>query len=246
VQDRPDGKITFGENPTAWVPQRKPTFGMVGARLGIGQFTENTTTTSSLDAKAPYYPSIALEGEIWLTPKWSMHAQLRQGIITTDNPVSGGSPSDLSHSLSSYSFLFGYNMRLGAALNAPKAEVLFGFSSYRLFVDTSNPAGLTTKTYTGPNLGVEGSYPLGGASPYSLGANLHLLYNSSLTESGGTTGAGATNTVNNFGFFVDKEIGVNLKGRFALDFELYSTDFSGGYSSSQKHTTGSAGLYYLF
>jgi len=246
LQDRPEGKITFGENPISWLPQRKPTFGSVGARIGIGRFAENVKTTDTLDASAPIYPSVSLEGEVWLTPVWSIHANIRQGVITTDNPVSGASPSELSRSLSAYDFLFGYNMRLGASITAPKVEALFGFATYRLFTDQSNPPGLTTKTYSGPKFGVSGSYPIGGASPYSLGANLHFLFNSKLKESGGAAGSGPSNSVNNFGFFVDKAMGVNLKARFALDFELYSSDFSGGNSASQKHTVGSAGLHYLF
>ncbi len=242
----PEGQVSFGSNPTSWLPQRKPTFGMVGARLGIGMFNENVKETQSMNAKDPYYPMIALEGEVWLTPTWSMHASIRQGVISTDNPRSAGSPSELSHSLSAYDFLMGYNMRLGSVVNAPKVEALFGFSTYRLYVDESTPAGLTTKTYSGIKLGVGGAYPIGPDSPYSVGANLFFTFQTKLKESPSISGSG-DHTVNNFGGYVDKQMTINLKARFALDFELYSSDFKGSVSSSsQKHTTFSTGLYYLF
>ena len=245
----PEGKATYGEKPIAWLPTRKPTFGMVGARLGLGQFTENVTEASGsgLDAKSSVYPHIGIEGELWLTPQWSMHAKIKQGIITTDNPVSGGSPSELSRSLSNYEFLLGYNLRLSPAVNSAKVEGLFGFAQYRLSTDTSTPAGLTTKSYSGVKFGVSGAYPLSAQSPYSIGANLNFWFNAGLSETPSTSGRD-DNSVNSFGFFVDKDIAINLRTRYALDFELYSSDFSGGAasSSSQKHTSLSAGIYYLF
>lgn len=243
----PEGQISFGSNPTAWLPKRKPTFGMAGAHIGIGQFKESVSTSSSLDADAPYYPLAGLEGELWLTPVWSMHAGLRQAIITTKNPVEGGAPDELSHSLSSYDFMFGYNIRLGNSLNTPKVELLTGFASHRLYVDTSQPSGLTTKAYSGPKFGMSGTYPLPNNSPYSLGAHLNFMLLTKLKESPTSSGS-AKNTVNSFGLFADKILSVNLRARYLIEFELYSSDYSSGTvsSASQKYTTASAGLYYMF
>lgn len=244
---RPENQISFGKNPIAWLPQKKPTFGQVGAHLGLAQFKESVQSTSTLEADAPYYPMVALNGELWLTPQWSIHANIRQGIISTDNPVSGGTPGDLSYSLSSYDFLFGYNMRFGYEVHSPKVEALFGYSTYRLIVDESNPSGgLSTKTYSGVKAGITGSYPISQDSQYSLGANLLFMLQSQLKEK--PSSGSADNSVNTFGFFVDKKLSINMKARFNLDFELYSSRFSGGTvsSSSQKHTTVSGGLYYLF
>ena len=246
LAERPDAGVNYGKKPVAWLPERKPTFGVVGARLGLGGFQESASPNStSLTASATIYPSIYLEGELWLNPAWSMHALIRQGIISTSNPVSGGSPGTLSHRLSSYDFLFGYNMRLANSISAPKVEALFGFSSYELYVDQSTPAGLTTKAYGGPKLGISGSYPLGDKSEYSIGANLDFLFQTNLTETPSTSGSG-TSRASQFGIFVDKQLYVNLKARAQLDFEIYTTDFSAGGSSSQKHTSASGGLYYMF
>lgn len=245
LTQRPESQISFGSNPESWVPRRQPTFGRIGAKMGVGRFQENSSGTQSLDASAPLYPNVALEGELWLNPVWSMHATMRQGIISTRNPVSGGSPSDLSHSLSAYEFVLGYNFRVANSLRSPKFEVLGGFSNYRLFVDQSTPVGLTTKSYSGPKFGVTGSYPMPGSSPYTVGAALNFMFDPKLKETPSTSGSG-DHSVSSFGGFVDKQLSINLAARFALDFELYSSDFSGGGSSSQKHTLASAGLYYLF
>ncbi len=246
LSEKPDAAVSYGQKPVAWLPERKPTFGVVGARMGLGTFQENVDTAAgtALMANGSIYPSIILEGELWLTPAWSMHALMRQGIISTNNPVSGAQPTKLSHRLSSYDFLFGYNLRLANAVSAPKVELLFGFSSYELFVDQSTPVGLTTKAYSGPKLGIAGSYPLGDGSPYSLGADLNFLFQSRLNETPSVSGNGS-NSVTAFGLFGDKQLYINLKARAQLDFEIYATSFSSG-SSSQKHTTASAGLYYLF
>lgn len=246
LSERPDADVNYGKKPVAWLPERKPTFGVVGARLGLGSYQENVETgTNSLSATDTPYPSIALEGELWLTPAWSMHAQLRQGIISSQNPMPSSQPSKLSHRLAAYDFLFGYNMRLASSVSSPKVELLFGFSSYELFVDSSSPQGLTTKAYSGPKLGVSGSYPVGEGSPYSFGANLNFLFQSRLNETPNISGNGS-NTATAFGTFVDKQLHMNLKARVQLDFEMYSSTFSGGASASQKHTTLSGGLYYLF
>lgn len=244
--ERPDGKASFGEKPLEWLPQKTPTFGQVGARLGIGSFNENISAGgTSLDSKNPFYPFIVIDGEIWLTPKWSMHAQIKQGIISTDNPT-GGSPKDLSRSLSAYEFLMGYNIRLGAGVWSPKVELLGGYSTSRLYTDDTNSA-VTTKTYGGMKLGVSGLYPLQDDAGYAVGANLFFFLEPRLSESPSFSGNG-DHDIKQFGLFVDKKLKVNVKARFGLDFEMFSSDFGGGAvtSASQKHTTVSGGLYYMF
>jgi hypothetical protein len=248
ITQKPGAEATFGKNPVAWLPTRAPTFGMIGARLGFGTYSEKMKTSSdSLAAKSSIYPFMGVEGELWLTPVWSLHAGLRQGIISTDNPVAGGDPGDLSHQLSAYEFLVGYNLRMGATATSPKVEVMGGYSTYRMYVDDSTPAGLTTKTYSGMKFGVSGFYPLSDTSPFSMGANLFLFFDAHMNEKPGTSGR-STNDITQFGAFVDQALKINLKVRYSLDFELYDSTYTGGAasSSSQRHTSASAGLYYMF
>ncbi len=240
---QPGANVNYGKNPTAWVPTKQPTFGMVGARFGVGRFAENAP--NALSDSAAVFPTIFLDGELWLTSEWSAHAHIRQGIISTSNPVSGGSPSTLSHRLSMYDFLFGYNIRLADAVSAPKLEFLFGYSSYDMFVDQSTPAGITSKTYSGPEVGLSGWYPLAASSPYGIGANFYYMYDPHLSESPTSSGS-STNRATQFGIFLDKQLRVNLKARFELDFDIFASDFSAGSTSSQEQDVFSGGLYYMF
>lgn len=246
LNQRGDSKISFGKNPISWLPQKPPTFGKVGVSVGLGSYNGNVNTTSNLATKAPLYPSINFFGELWLTPFWSIHAQMRQGILTVDNP-SGGSPSTLSQSLTSTDLLLGYNVRLSSSVWGPKIEVLGGFSNYKLFVDDTSVAGLTTKTYSGLKLGLKGKYPVTKDEKWNLGANLFILFSPKLKESPSSSGT-SDNTIQQFGGFVDYKLNVNLLVRGQVDLEIYSSNFTGSSitSSSQKHTTLSGGIFYLF
>ncbi len=240
--DRPEGKSSYGDKPTEWVPQKKPRFGEVGARFGIGQFSENIrTTTTNVDSKAAVYPFFIIEGEVWLTPEWSLHTMIRQGILETSGPKA------LARNLASYEFLVGYNIRLGAGTWAPKLEVLGGYSTYELRTDKSIDASITSKTYGGLKLGLMGYYPLSEASDYAIGARLLFAFNPTLNEDPGSSGSD-NSSVNQFGLFLDKRILPNLKVRFGVDFESYISDFSGTaiVSASQKHTALTAGVAYQF
>lgn len=242
LSDRPEGKSSYGDKPTEWVPQKKPRFGEVGARFGFGQFSENIkTSTDNVDSDAAIYPFFIVEGEVWLTPEWSLHTTIRQGILETTGPKT------LDRNLASYEFLVGYNIRLGAGTWAPKLEVLGGYSTYELRTDKSNEAAITTKTYGGLKLGLMGYYPVSEASNYAIGARLLFAFNPSLSEDPGTSGSDDS-SVNQFGLFLDKRVGPNLKARFGLDFESYISDFNGTsiVSASQKHTALTAGVAYQF
>lgn len=246
LMQRPDSQLSFGERPREWIPKNRPTFGAIGAHLGLGRYSSNIKTGSeTVNTKTDLaYPFITLHGELWITPTWSVHTLLRQGIISTDNP---GASGDLSHALSSYELLFGYNLRLGGGTWAPKVEFFGGYSTYRLTVDKTDSNLFTTKTYQGPKIGVSGYYPLSPESRHSVGASLSMFLSPKLKESP-TAASSSKNDVKQFGIFIDRQMQVNLNARLGLDFELYSSDLVGGQadSSSQRHTTTSLGLQYLF
>ena len=74
-----------------------------------------------------------------------------------------------------------------------------------------------------------------------------------LTETPVTSGASPTNTINMFGLYGFHKIAENLKLIGNLDFEQYSTNFSGNgtraetaTSASQRIVTASGGIAYLF
>lgn len=252
LMERPDSLITFGKGAQEWIPKKPPTFGQVGARLGLGMYNGNMQLDNeNLDADNPYYPSISLEGELWITPKWTMHATIKQGIISIDNPKSGTGTSKLSQSLSSYDLLVGYTMRFGPSVWGPRVELLGGYSMYRLFVDDTKDTlgnhGLTTLQYNGLKLGLMGAYPVTNDLLWSAGAKLFFFWKPTVNESPISSGTKEA-TVNQFGFFAERKISENIKAQGSLDYELYSTEFSGGRASSASHThtTLSAALFYMF
>lgn len=242
-----EDEITYGKNPNAWLPQHQPTFGKITASLGLGSYSESVTrSTTSLDSDG-FYPFFALTGEAWITSEWSAHIGLRQGLFSASNPQAGGSPSDLSKRLSSYELLFGYNFRLGQMIQAPRIELLAGYSTYRLYTDSSNPAGLTTKSYSGFKTGVTGSYPIPEVFQGSVGAELYIFWATNMSESPDISGS-SDNNITQFTLFLEQDWRTNLRFRYALDFELYNSTFTGTTtsSSSQKLTNLSAGIAYYF
>lgn len=248
---KPDDLLVYGENPNAWVPTHRPTFGRIGVSFGIGTYNETVTRTTAgggpLDASAPFYPFFSLDAEGWLTSQWSIHFALTQGMFSLDNPVSGGAPSDLSHRMSKYDFLVGYNFRLGEVLEAPRIEVLAGLTNYRMYTDTSTPAGLTTKTYKAIKTGVRGSYPIYEYLPLQVGAELFVHWQTKMSESPSISGS-SDNEITQFAIFAEQDWKTNLKIRYKMDMQLYNSSYSGTAtsSSSQKLTNFSAGVNYYF
>lgn len=255
LAEREDAKVSFGDKPTTWLPRRAPTYGQVGARVGDTMYSSsmNVANAGALSSSTILAPSVTLEGEIWITPEWTVHAGFKQGIIPIDNPRDGAAPNKLNQSLTQYELLFGYNFRFGATIWGPGVELLLGYMTYRLYVDSSSPEAFTTMTYTGFKGGVRGQFPLSGDGLWLGGAEFFMILRPQLTESPASSGTSTNNTINMFGIFGARKVRENLKLLGKLDFEQYTTSFSGdgtraddASSSSQRHITLSAGIYYLF
>ncbi len=249
LMGRPDALVSFGKGATAWLPKKTPTFGLAYAGLGNSFYSYNVQETESLNADSFFNPNIFLGGELWLSPNWTLHAGLRQGIISIGNPKSGSTPDDLSASMSLYEFLIGYKFRLGPSIWGPQLDLMAGMSTYDLKIDDSSPRAFTSTKYSGLKLAVRGTYPLDLKEDWSLGANLSFFFNPNLNERPSSSGRGADNSIHQFGFFVFRKLDINLRAQLGLDFELFKTNFSANStttSSSQKLTTLNCSLAYLF
>lgn len=255
LTERDDSKVVYGDNPTSWLPKRTPTFGQVGARLGNTLYSGTTSIdgVGAINGRTYLAPSVALDLEIWLTPAISMHAGFKQGIIPIENPRDGSSPNSLNQSLTQYELLFGYNFRFASTIWGPSVEVLAGYMNYRLFVDDASPEAFTTATYSGIKTGLRGNFPVSADGIWSGGAEAFMIFQPNLSESPVTSGASSKSTINMFGIFGFKKLSENLKAMAKLDFEQYTSSFSGNgtraenaSSLSQRHTTISGGVYYLF
>lgn len=255
LNQRPDSPVSFGDNPQAWTPKKLPGFGQVGARLGNAFYTGSMQLDGpgGIEASTKIAPSIFLDGELWLTPKYSVHAGFKQGIIPITNPRPGSTPSDLNQSLTAYELLFGYNFRFSPSIWGPSLELLLGYMTYKMYVDDSSPRGLTTMEYNGFKAGGRGQFPVGNDERWMGGVELFMIFMPKLNESPVTSGASSDSNINMFGIFATRKLSENMKLLFKLDFEQYTTNFSGNgtrtetaTSASQRLTTFSGGLYYLF
>lgn len=255
ISGRSDKDVSFGDNPKEWVPKTPPTFGRAAAGFGLGMFkaSERTTTGLTYESANPYYPSVMLDGELWLTNAWSMHFTIKQGIISIDNP-GGSTPGELSQSLSKYDFMFGYFIRMGGGgIWDPWVELLAGYSSYRLFVDDSNPRTFTTKEYSGFKFGIKGQFPISKSPKWSAGAKAFIFWSPNLNETPVTSGSSSENSINEFGVFGGYKIKSNIQIFGGLDFELYSSSFSGNgsrapdaSSASHRHMVLNGGVNFFF
>jgi hypothetical protein len=249
-------KVILGDRPKEWVPTNPPTFGMVGVTAGLGSFQQNMALSAEqLDAKVNLYPLLTLLGELWITPNFIVSFGILQGVLSAKNPRTGSEPSSLSLALNRYNLNVGYNFLIRGDFFGPKVQIYSGFSSYSLFIDSSDPLGLTDMTYSGMSLGLKGSVPLTRDKRWVIGADLAMFLGPSLKENPNSSGKSSRNTINQFALFTHKRISERIRMRGSIDFSLYSTSFSGtgtrdnsetASSSSQKHTTLNFGVEYLF
>lgn len=262
INDRPDAAVTFGKDPKEWLPTRPPSFGQIGAHIGLGTYSANVATDQSgtLQGTSPYYPSIGLEGEMWLTPQWAIHAEILQGVLSTSNPRGGATPGTLNQSLNRYSLEVTYNFLLRDDFFGPKFGFTGGFASYRMYVDGSTPDVFETTTYSGFFLGVGGSFPVTENKLWYLGGKLNIFVLPAMSETPRRSGTSSKNSINEFSIFVQRKIGENLRATGGLDFSLYSSSISGqgnrngptsgtpesATSLSQKHTVLTGGILYMY
>lgn len=255
ITDRPDSNVSFGNDPKEWVPVPPPSFGEVGVRLGFGTYSSNVSleNNNEFSAKSSFYPSLAVHGELWLTPQWTVRAELAQGVLSTDNPRPGSSPDTLNHLMSKYSLSMGYNFLLRDDFFGPKFFLSGGFGLYRMFVDNSQPLALTTVNYSGFLIGLGGSFPVTDEKIWYAGGRMSFYLFPRLSESPESSGGSSENRIVDFTMYVERKIAENLRAVGAIEFSQYGTSFDGagsrserGTSLSQKHQILSAGINYQF
>lgn len=236
-------KVTFGKNPKEWVPVKPPVFGAAQIKVGLGNYNTGINDgTNNNNAKKTASPSIGAYGELWITPNWTFEAELNQGIMEIDNPTSTG-PGSLNVTTTEYNFNLSYGFLFNRAFFGPKVQAILGYHSYQRFIDSGSP--LNSTKYSGFSLGLRGSLPTGRSKEYRFGVEFFTHLTASLSESGGTTGTGASNTISRYSFFGEKRFKENVWITGSLEFKSYSTSFNTG-SISQKHNRFHGGLKYLF
>lgn len=248
-----NNKSVFGKDPNEWIAKDPPTFGRVGANLSMGSFDNSVglSNGSNLNSKVGVYPKIDLHGEVWITPKIYANASFAQGIGQSENPT--GNPSEVSNSLTQYRLSFGYNFILKDEFFGPKLTFDLGFSSYRMFVDTTSNQGFTTLQYRSLPLGIGGYVPINPSKSWAIGGKAYFHLFPSLKETPFSSGGDPKNNINNFLFYAENKISQRLRWTVGIDFLLLSTTYSGqggritpASNSSHRFTMLTTGIDYLF
>ncbi len=252
---RQDGDLSFGPDPVAWIPKKPPTFGQVGGQFGLGQFNKNLTLSGEdpLDARDRFAPSILVSGELWLTTQWSVSGTMKQAIVSTANPLPSSRPEKLNHHVAQYELMLGYNLRANYDVWGPQVHFMLGYGSHQTTVDSSEPLSFTSLHYYGPMLALRGSFPFLEDQSLGAGAELSLFLRPKLSEGPETSGASYSNKINKFSAFLYHRYSEHIRLQLNLDFDLFSTQFSGAgtrsnpaISTSHRSTTIAAGVFYLF
>ena len=247
-----NNKSVYGKNAREWVAKDPPTFGRVGADFGLGSFDNNLTLNNgtSLDTKSSTYPRVRINGEVWITPKIYADANFAQGIGEGKDPTSG---QDISQSLTQYRFSFGYNFILRNEFFGPKLSLDIGFSSSRMFVDTTSNNGFTTMEYRSLPIGIGGYVPINKSRSWAIGGKAYFHFFPSLTETPFSSGGDSENTINHFLFYAENKLSQRLRWKIGLEFLLLSSSFSGvggrttpANNSSHRFTMLTTGVDYLF
>jgi len=255
IESRPDSNVSFGEKPQEWLPTRPPSFGAVGLQFGFGSFNSSLSLdTQTLESSSNLVPGASVFGELWLDPRWTVRAEMEQGLLSSKNPRSGSTPSDLNQQMSQYGLYVGYNVLLRDDFWGPRLQPRIGFMRRQTYVDASSPLSLTTTTYSGLSLGLHGRLPIDEKRDWYLGAGLNVLMFAKFNETPVSSGADPKSSGNVFSLLAERKLKENLFATGTLEFSLYRTTFSGpggragetASSFSQRQSRLNAGIVYMF
>jgi hypothetical protein len=252
LENRRDKELSYGDNPREWLPTQAPQYGRIAILAGLGNFGISTNLSAGpIDSSTSLAPGVAVKGELWLSSEWNILYNIRQSVFTLKNPL-GTTPKILNMSLSSYGVMGGYNLLMSEDFFGPKIQLSAGYSSYSSSSDQGTPPVFTNMNYGGLVVGFLGQFPLTKEIPLDLGAQFNLFISPGLSESV-SSGDSSKSTINQFGFFGVYHLKSRFKIRAELNFEYYSSDFSGAgagthtsTNTTQKLTTLMGGIEYVF
>lgn len=256
LENRKDRDVSYGNNAREWLPENAPQYGRIAVLAGIGNYSQSVNLQSqSLDSSTTQAPIIAVRGEIWISPEWNILYNLSQSVFSVPNPLSGSTPGHLNMSLSSYGVLGAYNFLMSNDFFGPKLQLSAGYATFNSRADQSTPLTYTDMNYGGLIVGLSGQFPISTDVPIDLGARFNLFVDPNMSESI-SSGSSSRSTINEFSFFGIYHLRSRFKIRAEINFQYYSSDFSGNGSgdratdpasnSTQKMTSFLGGIEYLF
>lgn len=228
LEERPDALIAFGGNPEAWAPRKPPEYGQVGFNVGLGNFAAKLNAPSpinTLELTSSFFAGIGIMGELWLNNEWITRAEIKQAVFSGSNPLPGSAPSKISVSLQNYSLIFGYNFLLEEDFFSSKIELRGGFANYAFSIDDTSPRGFSSINFSGPLIGIKGSFPITKDHVWYAGADLNIFFNPVISQRPDSMGTADHNTINEYNFFVSKMVTNHLFIDGTVNIAYYQTQF---------------------
>lgn len=251
---RKDRNISFGKDPKEWVPVSPPQYGKIGILAGLGTYSQSSSLVGggSAEGRTSLAPQLAVSGEFWYSPNWIIQGEVKQSIFQISNTLQNSDPSKVDMSVSEYSMAVGYNFLLLEDFFGPKIQVFGGYDSHSYNAGSTSPTAFTKMSYSALHLKFAGSFEVSETFPMQLGAYFKFFLSPRLSESPVSSGS-SSNKLNSFGFFGTYRMTQNYSLRGELNFDYFTSDFSGtGSRSPEASSTNSKfnvlafGIEYLF
>lgn len=234
----------------------RPQLGYVGLGLGLAGFSSSTTDAGGLAtySGSAFNPSFKIQGELWLTKRWFADLTLGVGVASYGQTLNGTTATattvenSQSTSMRTFGISVGYKYLPENDLHGPQIYAKLGYLSYAWSTNIDPSTLLSSKSYSGLNLGIGGQLPIN-SPEWGARLDVGLLLFPGVSEDdvykplGTNTGAsGATFFVGGYYYFSPR-----IALRVGPQIEIFSgSNEQSGASSSQK-TFGLFGsvLYYF-
>jgi hypothetical protein len=258
---QPDSQTSGSGNAVSFksqnelLPLERPTFGKVGVALGIGSFRSALSfqSSGSYEGESPFYPQLALSGEIWITKNWYSGTTIRQGttsqLQSTAGSVGGAATTTDYDLYAGYKFLLQEDDFWG-----PQINTHLGFSSNSMTIDSASATSLSSTRYSGMYYGIGGSVPANRSRSIYLDLEFNRFFSPAFSETPYSSGATSDSSAMQIKFGGAFEFNHHVWLGAHIFSEFYSSTFSGagarsqdtGLNSSQSMTALFSSLDYLF
>ena len=212
--------------------ESKPKLGFVDMGLMLGSFSSSTSINSgtTVYSGSAFAPGFKLSGELWLTKNWFLDGFFSYQFLTysqTNQSVPNTTTTNNSYSstLRNIGFNGGYKYLPSNLISGAQIYAKLGYTSFNWGIQDSANDLLSSKTYSGFNLGIGGQIPLGGTDLWGAQIKINVLLFPSLSQGGYVLGSSPSSSGVNFYLGGYRNINPFFAAKFGMYFETYSANF---------------------
>lgn len=236
------------------VQSDRPQLGYVGIGPFLGKFSNSTRMNSGVAQTGDGWSLGArLLGELWITKNWFADLQIGFTTVSYTPEVTGtvGSVTTIAPSFNTTTrqigFNVGYKYLTNGSLYGPSIFAKIGYANFAWSTPIDTSYLLSSKSYSGLNLGIGGTLPVAGPD-WGLMLNVNLMLFPSLTEDETFKTAGNYSPFGaNFQFGGYRYFNPKLALRVGLIVDVLSADDTqAGSATSQKSIGVLPALLYYF